>query len=195
MGLLERLLPPLDDGAIIELYFARDERAIDETDKKYHKYLFTVSYNILGIKEDSDECINDTYALTWSKIPPERPSSLKAFITVIIRNISINKRRTQRRQKREQTSFEQSFEELEGLIGEVMVERELEASRLSGAINGFLETLDKRKRYIFISRYYMGEPIDRIAQELSLSRSSVNKEIAAIKDELKAALEKEGYKI
>ena len=41
----------------------------------------------------------------------------------------------------------------------------------------------------------MGESIDRIAQELSLSRSSVNKEIAAIKDELKAALEKEGYKI
>ena len=31
----------LDDEQIIDLYFARDERAIAETDKKYCEYLHT----------------------------------------------------------------------------------------------------------------------------------------------------------
>ena len=41
----------------------------------------------------------------------------------------------------------------------------------------------------------MAEPIDKIASELSVSRSTVNKEIAAIKEGLRRALEREGYKI
>lgn len=37
----------MDDLTIIELYFARDEKAIEETDKKYGKLCFRVANNIL----------------------------------------------------------------------------------------------------------------------------------------------------
>jgi len=39
----------------------------------------------------------------------------------------------------------------------------------------------------------MAEPIDTIAKELDLSRSMVNKELAAIRKALKEKLESEGY--
>ena len=37
----------MDDLTIIELYFARNEKAIVETDKKYGKLCFSVANNIL----------------------------------------------------------------------------------------------------------------------------------------------------
>ena len=51
----------LADEAIIELYWKRNERAIEETDRKYKGYLYTIAYNILHDNMDSEECLNDTY--------------------------------------------------------------------------------------------------------------------------------------
>ena len=51
----------MEDSMIIALYFARDEQAITETDKKYGGYCRTVARNILNSHEDSEEVVNDTY--------------------------------------------------------------------------------------------------------------------------------------
>lgn len=52
---------PMDDEEIVELYWNRNERAIEETDFKYKKYLFSIAYNIVHDRLDSEECLNDTY--------------------------------------------------------------------------------------------------------------------------------------
>lgn len=65
----------MQDLEIIELYFARNENAIKETDNKYGKLCFDVAVNILGNAEDSEECVSDTYLGAWNKIPPTRPSN------------------------------------------------------------------------------------------------------------------------
>ena len=75
----------MDDLTIIELYFARNEKAIEETDKKYGKLCFSVANNILFNDENSEECVNDTYLSVWNKIPPTRPNSFMAFICQIVR--------------------------------------------------------------------------------------------------------------
>lgn len=64
----------MDDVQLIELFFARDEQAIKETDKKYGKLCFRVADNLLRNKEDAEECVNDTYLVEWNKIPPIHPS-------------------------------------------------------------------------------------------------------------------------
>jgi DNA-directed RNA polymerase specialized sigma24 family protein len=46
-----------------------------------------------------------------------------------------------------------------------------------------------------MSRYYFARPIGEIARLLGCSESTVHKEIAAIKRELKEKLEKEGYSV
>ncbi len=195
MGILNRLRPPLDDEEIIELYFARDESAIDETDKKYRKYLFAVAYNILYSNEDCEECLNDTYIGAWEAMPPQRPTFLKAFLTTIARRVCINRYNEKSRQKRVPSCLTDSLEEMEMFMPNNSFVDEMEAERLGRVISDYLHTLSKRQRFIFMSRYYMAEPIDKIASELSVSRSTINKEIAVIKDGLKLALEKEGYKV
>lgn len=54
----------MEDEAIIELYFNRNERAIKETSNKYGQYCHTIANNILNNINDSDECVNDTYLNT-----------------------------------------------------------------------------------------------------------------------------------
>ena len=63
----------MDDSKIIDLYWQRDERAIAETDSKYGAYCRAVSMNILGVREDAEECVSDTYARAWNAMSPERP--------------------------------------------------------------------------------------------------------------------------
>ena len=106
----------LTDEQIIALFFAREERAIVETEKKYCQYLHTVAYNILYSKEDCDECLNDTYLGAWDKIPPERPSHLKAFLTTIVRRVSINRYNEKTRQKRVPSALTDALDELEILL-------------------------------------------------------------------------------
>ena len=70
---------PLDDDKIIELYWQRDEEAIEATDFKYRKYLYKIAYNIVRDNVDCEECLNDTYLGSWNAIPPSKPSVLKKF--------------------------------------------------------------------------------------------------------------------
>ena len=195
MGIFNRIRAPLPDEKIIDLYFDRDERAIDETDLKYRKYLFTVAYNILYSNEDCEECLNDTYVGAWNTMPPQRPLNLKAFLATILRRNAINRYREAQMQKRVPSNLTSALEELDYMLSSDTIENEIDAQRLGEIISAYLKTLSKRQRYIFMSRYYMAESIDKIASDMSVSKSTVNKEIAFIKEGLKNALEKEGYEV
>ena len=195
MELFKSLRGPVSDEEIIDLYWSRDERAIDETDFKYRKYLFTIAYNMLYSREDCDECLNDTYIGAWDSIPPARPSYLKAFLTTIVRRVSINKYKEMTRQKRVPSSLTESLSDVEIFTAGSSADQEQEAIWLAKVISDYLHTLSKRERYIFMSRYYIAQPIEKIAKELNVSRATVNKDIASIKQGLKEALEREGYSI
>ena len=56
----------MDDKGIIDLYFDRSEKAISETAVKYGKYCFSIAFNILTDKEDSEESVNDTWLAAWN---------------------------------------------------------------------------------------------------------------------------------
>lgn len=47
------------DEQIIELYWQREEIAIQETNRKYGQFLFRIAYNILHDRCDCEECQND----------------------------------------------------------------------------------------------------------------------------------------
>ena len=76
----------IDDNKIVQLYFDRDENAVNATAEKYGNYCNSIAINILGNKEDAEECVSDTYFKTWNSIPPNRPSVLKSFLGKITRN-------------------------------------------------------------------------------------------------------------
>ena len=81
----------MEDAKILDLYFARDEDAIRETDTAYGKRLHTLAKNILQNREDAEESVNDTYAEVWKSIPPRRPRYFFAFLASICRHLSLNR--------------------------------------------------------------------------------------------------------
>ena len=81
----------MDDKQIIDLYWARSEIAIAETDKKYGRFCRRIAFNILANRQDSEECVSDTYLKTWSIIPPKRPVKLSTFLGKITRNLALNR--------------------------------------------------------------------------------------------------------
>ena len=80
----------MTDDKIIQLFFQREEVAIEETQKKYGSYCFKIANNILNNREDSEECLNDTWLKAWESIPPTRPTYFNLFLAKITLNISIN---------------------------------------------------------------------------------------------------------
>lgn len=187
---------PMDDIKIIELYWERDEKAIEETDFKYRKYLFSIAYNVLHDRLDSEECLNDTYLGAWNAMPPSRPNVLKAFLITITRRIAIKRYHNNSRKTKTHSEMTLSLSELEDFIaGDEDVDSDFDAERLGLVISDFVRSLPERRQFIFMSRYYVADPIDTIASDLSLSRSMVNKELAAIRSALKEKLESEGYSV
>ena len=186
----------LSDEAIIELYFARDESAINETDRKYGRYLTAVALNILGNYEDSEECLNDTYLNTWNSIPPARPVFLKAFLAKLIRGRAINRYEEKKSQKRIPEELCQPLSELENLIGCVEENEYDEAAvTIGGLVSEYLMSLPDRRFYVFVSRYFYARGLSEIADRLGVSLSTVNKELARTKKELRQKLLEGGFQV
>lgn len=185
----------MSDEQIVDLYWQRDEQAIRETDVKYRKFLLAIAYNMVHDPWDSEECLNDTYIGAWNSIPPARPTLLQAFLATIMRRTAIDCYKTKKRQKRMVSELTVSLSDVEEFLSDEDVGFETEAQELGRVISEFVRSLSERRMYIFMSRYYTARPIKEIAGLLGCSESTVNKEIAAIKHELKEKLEKEGYTV
>ena len=183
----------MDEKEIIDLYWARSERAIGETDKKYGKFCFRIAYNILADHGDSEECVNDTYLHTWNAIPPRRPNKLSAFLGKITRNLALNRVERDSAQKRGGGQVTVAVEELSVCIPDPnTVERQLEDKELADALNRFLEGLPGETRRIFLRRYWQLCPVREIAAFYGISESKVKMSLLRTRGKLRAFLEKEG---
>ena len=186
----------LSDREIIELYKRKNEAAITETDRKYRTYLLTVAKAYLSDPLDAEECLNDTYHEIWQSIEKSSPENLKAFLAITMRRNAIDRLKHQTRKRRLPSSLTESLSELEGVLADGNdQERLLELKELSELLNAFIKQLSERRRYLFISRYYMAQNVKKIAATLRLSVSTVTKELQTIRNELKNYLAKEGYPI
>lgn len=186
----------LTDEQIIALFFAREERAIVETEKKYCQYLHTVAYNILANEQDCEECLQDTYLRAWNVIPPERPRVLYAFLAKITRNLSLSRYKAARRQKRVLSEATVSLDELGDCVSDGQgLARQMDSATIARVIDRYLESITERRMYVFVSRYFYSLTVPQIAKRLSCSVSLVNKELALIRQELREALEKEGIEV
>uniref|UniRef100_UPI004055C553 RNA polymerase sigma factor n=1 Tax=Acetatifactor sp. TaxID=1872090 RepID=UPI004055C553 len=106
----------MDDKAIVELYFARSEKAISETANKYGGYCYSIANNILSNKEDSEESVNDTYLAAWNNMPPRHPSVLATFLGKITRYISLDRWKSRSAYKRGGGEVTLALEELDEFL-------------------------------------------------------------------------------
>jgi RNA polymerase sigma-70 factor (ECF subfamily) len=182
----------MEDKKIIELYFARNESAIAETDRKYGGYCHRIALNLLHIREDAEECVNDTYLATWNRVPPENPRSLSAFLGRILRNIAISRFRRDHARKRFD-GMELLLSELEDCIpSSSNVESTIEENELSEIISDWLEALPINDRALFIRRYYHGESIKALAKISGNDPTRLSSRLFILRKKLKQVLEEKG---
>lgn len=184
----------MTDFEIIQLYFDRSERAIEETDRAYGDYCRYISFEILRDKEDSKEIVNDTYLKTWNSIPPLNPPSLKNYLGKIVRRLSINRLEYNHAQKRGGGQLEAVYEELQECIP-LYDDRDEDGRYIRDVINTFLRGLPDEKRRIFVRRYWYLSPISEIAADFSVSEGKVKMTLMRLREKLREALEKEGIYI
>lgn len=184
----------MEDLKIIELFFERKECAIAETERKYGRYLSKIAYNILFDKEDSEECVNDTYMKAWNAIPPQRPKILSTFLGKITRRLAIDVFRKKNAEKRGKSEFASSLSELDECIPDnFSAEKEFEYNLLSENINSFLASLSKENRDIFVCRYFYSDSIKEIASFFGTSESKIKSSLFRSRKILKEQLLKEGF--
>ena len=131
----------MEDIAIIDLYFERSEQAIVETDSKYGGYCYSIAYNILSNREDSQECVSDTYMAAWKSIPPRRPRSLRAFLGKLTRHISVDLWRKSSAKKRGG--------------GEIVLNKQLQLIRGTNGEYKLTPTKNSKVRLVTIAPYVL----------------------------------------
>lgn len=182
----------MDDQKIIDLYFARSEEAITQTDKKYGHYCYSIAYNILTNKEDAEESVSDTYMAAWRAMPPRRPMVLATFLGKLTRHLSIDRWRARSQYKRGGGEIILALEELDQCVSDGMtMEAAFERKRLALVLNRFLESLSVTERRVFLCRYWYLDSIAQIAGYFGFPESKVTSMLHRTRKKFRAVLEKE----
>ena len=174
----------MEDHAILALYFARDERALDETAKKYGAGCYAVSYQILRSHQDAEECVSDTYIRAWNAIPPKKPTFLGAYLMKIVRNLSLSAYQAARAKKRGGGQVEALSRELADCVTG-NPERYVEAAELSRLLDRFLRGLSPKERCIFLRRYWFEDSIREISERCNLSEGAVRLRLMRLRRRLR----------
>ena len=182
----------MEDTEIVELYWARDERAIEESERKYGALCRSVALRVLESVEDSEECVSDTWLRSWNVIPPRRPTLLGAFLARITRNLALDRWRASRAEKRGGGETALALEELEDCVSGESLEGELERQALLRALNAFLRSLPKGDRRLFLRRYWSVETLESLARAEGQSVTAVHRRLRRLRERLAEHLRKEG---
>ena len=184
----------MNDERIVELYWQRNESAIQETNKQYGAYLLGIAHRILGDPGESEETVNDTYLRAWNVIPPKRPTRLGGFLSKITRELAIDRWRRRKAEKRVATEYALSLEELSECVpGGETPDEALDADQLAKVIGAYLAERKPAAREAFLRRYFYAESLQEIAVNMGVSLSWVKSTLHRMRQGLQAYLEKEGY--
>ena len=178
------------DRHIIDLFFARNEQAIEETDRRYGGFCMRISLGILEDRLDAEECLNDTYLKAWNAIPPTRPRSLRAFLAKIIRNLSLHRLEYNRAVKRNK-DFDLSLDEL----SECIPMRDEEAGELTALLDEFLESLPEAEWKLFCGRYWHNIPVGELATIHGIPAKTVSMRLFRTREKLRLFLNERGYSL
>lgn len=183
----------MEDFAIVDLYWARNERAIAESDSKYGRMLSSLSYSLTGSHQDAEECVSDTYLAAWNSMPEDRPDFLGAYLSKIIRRISVSRFRSEHRQKRGGSGADVVLDELGECIPDAWdVDADFENGRLRGVLNSFVGSLPQPRRDVFVLRYFCSKSVREIAVQLGMTEGKVKTLLHRTRLALKQILDEEG---
>ena len=182
----------MEDHEIVDLYWARDERALTETAAKFGAYCRKIALRLLGSAPDAEEVENDTWLAAWNSMPENRPVRLAPYLGRITRNLALDRHDHDTAQKRGGTLGGILLELDECLPAAETVADTAEAAETARQISAFLRTLPEESRGIFLRRYWYCDATADIARRYHISDSKVRVTLHRVRGKLKHYLEQEG---
>lgn len=184
----------MEQCEIIELYFERDERAIEESKKAYGAHCHRIAYSVLGNDADAEETVSDAMLKAWQHIPPDRPAELKLYLSKITRNLALSQWRSRKAGKRGGGQVLIALEELGDCVpGDMDVAQQLDRKELGRTISEFLRREKERDRVLFLRRYFYLEDTASLAARYGLKEANVLQILSRTRRKLKQYLIREGY--
>lgn len=186
----------MDDKEIIELFFARDESAIEAASRQYGAYCASIARHILDDPGAAEECVNDAWLKCWQSIPPQRPQSLKGFAGRVVRNLALSVLRAETAQKRGGGQVQLALDELSEVVsGGGTPEDALDREAFRAALDGFLAALPERDRNLFLRRYWYLDSVEELAKRFRMSRTHVTTTLHRLRGKLRVHLRQEGFEL
>ncbi len=183
-----------EDREIIEQLWQRSEAGLDAAGASHGPFCRAIAENILGSREDAEECFSDALLRLWNAVPPERPQHLRAYLAKLTRRLAIDRLRTRTAEKRGGGELPLVLSELaECIPGGQGTEDAAMTRALGEAVNRFLRTLPARERAIFVRRCFRVESNRDIARALGMGANAVAVSLRRTRQKLRAQLEKEGF--
>lgn len=179
----------MEDTEILDLFFARDEQALEATSEKYGLRLLSFGLKLLRDPQDAQECLNDTYLAAWDAIPPARPQSLFAWLCRVLRNQCCDRYRRENTQKRSAQVLALTQELENTLVSPPLGER----GELSSVLDSFLRTQDKLSRMLFVRRYFYADSLQELSALTMLGENAIAARLARQRKKLRKILLEEGY--
>ena len=183
------------DGDITEMLIRRDEEALDSLRIRHGRLGMQIARNILRCEEDAEECLADALTAMWEQIPPQSPDPLLPYFLRAVRNLALKRRRAMTAQKRDggEVLSPEDWDTVAEL--EFYSDREEDSERIRDALNGFLGTLRREDRVLFVRRYWFEDDPAHIADLLGITENHARVRLTRCKKKLRAYLEKEGITI
>ncbi len=180
----------LDEERIIGLFLARDQKALEETQKSCGALLLRAALRVLGSRADADECINDALMILWQNIPPAVPTSFRAYACKVVRNVALKRLEHDLAQKRS-INASVPIEELEAVLSDERAAEKMSDAEFSQTLDSFLRKLSQEARIVFLKRYFFFDTVPEIARDLNISESKVNSMLFRARKKLREEYEKE----
>lgn len=184
----------MEDKEVVALLWQRDENGLRAAEERHGRFCRTLAQNLLGSREDAEECWNDALLRAWNAIPPEHPALLRAYLAKLTRRLAIDRLRAKGAEKRGGGETPLLLDELaECVSGVEDAESEAISRELGAAISRFLAAQSARQRELFVRRYFYGESVGALAKRLGMRENSAAAALKRSRDALRTYLEKEDF--
>ena len=184
----------MDDARIVALLWARDEAALRAAEDCCGALCRALAQNLLGSREDAEECWSDALLRLWDSVPPERPDSLRAYLAKLTRRLAIDRLRAATAEKRGGGTVPLLLDELADCVsGREDAESETLSRALGEAVSRYLADQPPRTRALFVRRYFYGEAVNELARRFGLRENTVSVTLRRARLGLRAYLERAGF--
>ena len=176
----------MEEASFGQAFARREEWAFDEAYRRYGALLYSVALNVLHAPEDAEDCVHDVVTRLWRSphaFSFER-GTVRAFLTVCVRNDAISRVRTRARRASLAHALQSSAEEADTFE----IPDHVEYERLRRA----LADLPDVQREAVMLAYFGGKTHVEVAAALGEPLGTIKSRISLALRKLGAALRPDG---